>query len=38
MAYMVPLIVVEPGQTYDPKQRKTFVLSAGDYAPFGEMI
>jgi FtsP/CotA-like multicopper oxidase with cupredoxin domain len=33
-----PLIVVEPGQTYDPEHDKIFVVSVGDYAPFGEMI
>ena len=33
-----PLIVVEPGQTYDPEHDKIFVLSVGDYAPFGEMM
>ena len=33
-----PLIVVEPGQTYDRDLDKTFVLSTGDYAPFPEMI
>jgi len=33
-----PLIVVEPAQTYDPERDKIFVLSIGDYAPFGEMV
>lgn len=33
-----PLIVVEPGQKYDPEHDKIFVLSIGDYAPFGEMV
>lgn len=33
-----PLIVVEPGQTYDPERDKIFVVSTGDYAPFGEML
>jgi FtsP/CotA-like multicopper oxidase with cupredoxin domain len=33
-----PLIVVEPGQTYDPERNRIFVLSVGDYAPFGEMM
>jgi FtsP/CotA-like multicopper oxidase with cupredoxin domain len=33
-----PLIVVEPGQPYDPERDKIFVVSTGDYAPFGEMI
>jgi len=33
-----PLIVVEPGKTYDPERDKIFVISIGDYAPFGEMM
>jgi FtsP/CotA-like multicopper oxidase with cupredoxin domain len=33
-----PLIVVEPGQAYDPDHDKIFVLGTGDYAPFGEML
>ncbi len=33
-----PLIVLEPGQRYDPVHDKTFVFGVGDYAPFGEML
>jgi FtsP/CotA-like multicopper oxidase with cupredoxin domain len=30
-----PLIVLEPGQKYDPEHDRTFVFSMGKYAPFG---
>jgi FtsP/CotA-like multicopper oxidase with cupredoxin domain len=33
-----PLIVLEPGQKYDPEHDKTFVISTGRYAPFGPML
>jgi manganese oxidase len=33
-----PLIVLEPGQKYDPEHDKTFVISTGQYAPFGAML
>ena len=33
-----PLIVLEPGQKYDPEHDKVFVFSAGRYAPFGAMM
>jgi FtsP/CotA-like multicopper oxidase with cupredoxin domain len=33
-----PLIVLEPGQKYEPEHDKTFVISTGRYAPFGEML
>jgi manganese oxidase len=33
-----PLIVLEPGQKFDPEHDKTFVISTGRYAPFGEML
>lgn len=33
-----PLIVLEPGQKYDPEQDRTFVFSAGLYAPFGYLL
>lgn len=33
-----PLIVLEPGQKYDPEHDKTFVFSTGRYAPFGEIM
>jgi FtsP/CotA-like multicopper oxidase with cupredoxin domain len=32
------LIVLEPGQTYDPEHDKTFVIGTGQYAPFPEML
>jgi FtsP/CotA-like multicopper oxidase with cupredoxin domain len=32
------LIVLEPGQEYDPERDKTFVIGTGRYAPFGEML
>ena len=33
-----PLIVLEPGQKYDPEHEKIFVFSIGRYAPFGSML
>jgi manganese oxidase len=33
-----PLIVLEPGQKYDPEHDKSFVISIGKYAPFPEMM
>ena len=33
-----PLIVLEPGQKYDPEHDKTFVFGSGRYAPFGSML
>jgi FtsP/CotA-like multicopper oxidase with cupredoxin domain len=33
-----PLIVLEPGETYDPARDKTFLLSLGNYAPFGPLL
>ena len=33
-----PLIVLEPGQKYDPEQDQTFVFSIGKYAPFGFLL
>ncbi len=33
-----PLIVLEPGQKYDPEHDKTFVVGSGRYAPFGAML
>lgn len=33
-----PLIVLEPGQKYDPERDKTFVIGTGRYAPFGAML
>ena len=33
-----PLIVLEPGQKYDPEHDKTFVFAIGRYAPFGAML
>jgi manganese oxidase len=33
-----PLIVLEPGQKYDPEHDKTFVFGVGRYAPFGSML
>jgi len=33
-----PLIVLEPGQKYDPEHDRTFVFSVGNYAPFGFML
>lgn len=33
-----PLIVLEPGQKYDPERDKTFVIGTGRYAPFGTML
>lgn len=33
-----PLIVLEPGQKYDPEHDKTFVFSEGKYAPFGFLL
>jgi FtsP/CotA-like multicopper oxidase with cupredoxin domain len=33
-----PLIVLEPGQKYDPEHDRTFVFSGGDYAPFGYLL
>jgi manganese oxidase len=33
-----PLIVLEPGQQYDPERDKTFVVGTGRYAPFGTML
>jgi FtsP/CotA-like multicopper oxidase with cupredoxin domain len=33
-----PLIVMEPGQKYDPEHDRTFVFSIGKYDPFGFML
>src|SRR5271166_2062861 len=33
-----PLIVLEPGQKYDPDLDRTFVFSIGKYAPFGVLM
>jgi len=33
-----PLIVLEPGQKYDPEVDKTFLVSTGRYRPFSAMI
>jgi len=33
-----PLIVLEPGQTYDPERDRTFVFSTGRYTPFDLML
>lgn len=33
-----PLIILEPGQKYDPELDRTFVLSFGKYAPFGLIL
>jgi manganese oxidase len=33
-----PLIVLEPGQTFDPEHDKVFVFSTGRYAPLGLMM
>ena len=33
-----PLIVLEPGQKYDAEHDRTFVFSAGRYAPFGYLL
>ena len=33
-----PLIVLEPGQKYDPEHDRTFVFSVGKYAPFGFLL
>ena len=33
-----PLIVLEPGQKYDPEHDRIFVLSGGIYAPFGYLL
>jgi FtsP/CotA-like multicopper oxidase with cupredoxin domain len=33
-----PLIVLEPGQKYDPEHDRTFVFSLGKYAPFSLML
>jgi|HubBroStandDraft_6_1064221.scaffolds.fasta_scaffold03847_5 FtsP/CotA-like multicopper oxidase with cupredoxin domain len=33
-----PLIVLEPGQKYDPQHDRTFVFSMGKYAPFGFLL
>jgi FtsP/CotA-like multicopper oxidase with cupredoxin domain len=33
-----PLIVLEPGQKYDPEHDKTFVFGTGRYAPFPVMM
>ena len=33
-----PLIVLEPGQKYDPEHDRTFVFSMGKYDPFGFML
>lgn len=33
-----PLIVLEPGQKYDPENDKIFVIGTGRYAPFGTML
>jgi FtsP/CotA-like multicopper oxidase with cupredoxin domain len=33
-----PLIVMPPGQSYDPTYDKTFVIAMGTYEPFGDML
>jgi FtsP/CotA-like multicopper oxidase with cupredoxin domain len=33
-----PLIVLEPGQKYDPEHDRTFLFSIGKYAPFGYLL
>lgn len=33
-----PLIVLEPGQSYDPEHDRTFVFGACRYAPFGYLL
>lgn len=33
-----PLIVLEPGEKYDPEHDRTFVFSMGRYEPFGFMM
>jgi FtsP/CotA-like multicopper oxidase with cupredoxin domain len=33
-----PLIVLEPGQEYDPEHDKIFVFSEGKYVPFGFLL
>jgi manganese oxidase len=33
-----PLIVLEPGQKYDPEHDRTFVFSIGKYAPFSYVL
>ena len=33
-----PLIVLDPGQKYDPKHDKTFVFSMGKYVPFSFLL
>jgi FtsP/CotA-like multicopper oxidase with cupredoxin domain len=33
-----PLIVLEPGQKYDPEHDRTFIFSMGKYAPFGFLL
>lgn len=33
-----PLIVLEPGEKYDPSHDRTFVFSSGRYAPFGYLM
>lgn len=33
-----PLIVLEPGQKYDPEHDKTFVFALGRYSPLGTML
>lgn len=33
-----PLIVLEPGQKYDPEHDRTFVFGAGVYPPFGYLL
>ncbi len=33
-----PLIVLEPGQKYDPEHDRTFVFGLGSYAPFGFVL
>ena len=33
-----PLIVMPPGQVYDPKTDKTFLFSVGRYEPYGNVL
>jgi manganese oxidase len=33
-----PLIVLEPGQKYDPEHDRTFIFGIGQYAPLGYML
>ena len=33
-----PLIVLEPGEKYDPEHDRVFLFSAGRYAPFGFIV